>query len=52
MKPYVLLVRSLIHINLFFRIYEQKTQLVIESEGAKCRPTENLKIPSYIINAN
>lgn len=30
MKPYVLLVRSLIHINLFFRIYEQKTQLVIE----------------------
>lgn len=47
MKPYVLLVRSLIHINLFFRIYEQKTQLVIENEGAKCRPTENLKIPSY-----
>lgn len=47
MKPYVLLVRSLIHINLFFRIYEQKTQLVIESEGAKYRPTENLKIPSY-----
>lgn len=47
MKPYVLLVRSLIHIDLFFRIYEQKTQLVIESEGAKCRPTENLKIPSY-----
>lgn len=32
--------------HLFFRIYEQKTQLVIESEGAKCRPTENLKIPS------
>lgn len=47
MKPYVLLVRSLIHINLFFRIYEQKTQLVIENEGAKCRPTENFKIPSY-----
>lgn len=46
MKPYVLLVRSLIHINLFFRIYEQKTQLVIENEGAKCRPIENLKIPS------
>lgn len=32
--------------HLFFRIYEQKTQLVKESEGAKCRPTENLKIPS------
>lgn len=46
MKPYVLLVRSLIHINLFFRIYEQKMQLVIENEGAKCRPTENWKIPS------
>lgn len=38
--------RTLCDSHLFFRIYEQKTQLVIESEGAKCRPTENLKIPS------
>lgn len=39
--------RTFFDSHLFFRIYEQKTQLVIESEGAKCRPTENLKIPSY-----
>lgn len=39
--------RTFFDSHLFFRIYEQKTQLVIESEGVKCRPTENLKIPSY-----
>lgn len=39
--------RTLCDSHLFFRIYEQKTQLVIENEGAKCRPIENLKIPSY-----
>lgn len=43
--------RTLCDSHLFFRIYEQKTQLVIESEGAKCRPTENLKIP-LLYNTN